>query len=444
MRNLIGFLVVASWVSACHGAGAATWYVDGSIEKSGDGASWATAFQTIQEGINTASGKRRDTVLVAEGTYLENIRFNGKNIALTGTDPLNPAIVANTIIDGNQAGSVVTFSGTETEACVLSGFTIRNGLAIEGAGVRGGPSWGRTHATVERNAIVGNSAQANGGGIANSEGVVRNNIISGNTAGFGGGVFYSDGTIEDNIIAGNSADNGGGICDCDGPIRNNRITDNSAAGAGAVAICPGDIVNNTISGNSSLNGVMFDCFGRIENCIIWGNTEPVFHLCPAPVSFSCIQDWTDGGEGNIAEDPRFVDADGPDDDAATWEDNDYRLLLDSPCIDAGKNEDWMPEALDLDGNPRIAFGASSLTVDMGAYEYSPFPFRVTQVSKLAGAGVGLTWTSRPGQTYVVWSCHDLLGAEWLEEATVPSQGESTNWTTPDMSFTRRFYRIKLK
>jgi hypothetical protein len=43
----------------------------------------------------------------------------------------------------------------------------------------------------------------------------------------------------------------------------------------------------------------------------------------------------------------------------------YRLLITSPCINAGINQDWMVAATDLDGNPRISWG----TVDMGAYEF---------------------------------------------------------------------------
>jgi BirA family biotin operon repressor/biotin-[acetyl-CoA-carboxylase] ligase len=47
---------------------------------------------------------------------------------------------------------------------------------------------------------------------------------------------------------------------------------------------------------------------------------------------------------------------------------DFRLAVDSPCINAGTNQpDWMAAATDLDGSPRIdrVFG----TVDIGAYEY---------------------------------------------------------------------------
>ena len=82
-------------------------------------------FATVQKGMNAAADG--DTVIVAEGIYIENILFNAKNIILRSTDPLDPGVVANTIIDGNGAGSVVTFEGAEDETCALSGFTIQNG-----------------------------------------------------------------------------------------------------------------------------------------------------------------------------------------------------------------------------------------------------------------------------------------------------------------------------
>ena len=82
-------------------------------------------YPTIQSAINAAV--EGDTVIVSEGTYVENINFGGKNIILTSTNPDNMNVVAATIIDGGDMGSVVTFAGTEDSNCVLTGFTITGG-----------------------------------------------------------------------------------------------------------------------------------------------------------------------------------------------------------------------------------------------------------------------------------------------------------------------------
>src|SRR5438270_13816905 len=82
---------------------------------------------TIQAGIDAASGG--DTVLVAPGTYVENINFRGKGITVKSS-----AGAKATTIDGNSAGSVVTFKTGETRAAVLDGFTITHGLDISNGG----------------------------------------------------------------------------------------------------------------------------------------------------------------------------------------------------------------------------------------------------------------------------------------------------------------------
>src|SRR6266849_5617392 len=104
-------------------------------------------FPTIQSAINAASNG--DTVLVAPGTYTENINFNGKAITLTSSG--GPSV---SIIDGGAQGSVVTFNHSETTSSQLSGFTIRNGLrnGMDGAGIlilNGSP-------TITRNVITAN------------------------------------------------------------------------------------------------------------------------------------------------------------------------------------------------------------------------------------------------------------------------------------------------
>src|SRR6516225_56407 len=88
---------------------------------------------TIQGAISAASNG--DTVQVAAGTYVENLNFLGK--AITVTSDQGPDV---TIIDGNQAGSVVTFASGEGLQSVLNGFTVRNGnaasSALDGGGIR--------------------------------------------------------------------------------------------------------------------------------------------------------------------------------------------------------------------------------------------------------------------------------------------------------------------
>jgi hypothetical protein len=570
-----------------------TWYVDGSVASSGDGTSWQKALKTIQEGIDAAS--EWDKVLVAEGTYVENVLAKGKSIQLTSTNPLNAAVVANTIIDGNKSGSVVKFFGTEDESSLLSGFTIRNGYHEyeAGAGIRGGSVAARAHATIENNVITGNIADGGeGGGIADCEGIIRNNTIAGNSAqeggglyrcdgtiqnnsitentassyggglancgvllaaviegntisdntadhgaglqecegtirdnvisnnsatGYGGGLRYCEGTIERNIITGNSAgldgggliacdcpiegnaisgntagqhggglracdglvqyntisgnsanNEGGGLSFCTGTVQNNIIVANTASSGGGVSGCTGIIQNNLVAGNSAagngggldytVNGLVRNCtivgnsagtYGgglawanSITNCIIWGNTGGQLANSQTP-TYSCIEGWTGGGEANTNDDPKFADDDGPDDDPSTFEDNDYRLAQGSPCIDTGNNEDWMGTAVDLDGNTRVVRGETSLTVDMGAYEYRSFQFKISQVNKTAGKP-RLTWNSRAGDTYTVWSCQDLAAGAWSQVQTVASQGSETTWSEPSAAGETKFYRVEMK
>ena len=77
-------------------------------------------YTTIQEAIDAALDG--DAVLVAPGTYIENIDFKGK--AITVESDQGPEI---TIIDGNDSGSVVWFHSGEGQDSILNGFTISNG-----------------------------------------------------------------------------------------------------------------------------------------------------------------------------------------------------------------------------------------------------------------------------------------------------------------------------
>ena len=89
-------------------------------------------FSTIQEGLNTAN--EGDTVLVASGTYGENIEWpNINGINLIGENQ------ENTIIDGGGFGTVIRFSGAGNidNTTRIERFTITNGYGsgLDGAGI---------------------------------------------------------------------------------------------------------------------------------------------------------------------------------------------------------------------------------------------------------------------------------------------------------------------
>ena len=161
------------------------WYVDASSELPYANGSESAKFSKIQYGINAAAAG--DTVLVAAGTYVENINFDGKNISIIGSGR------ETTIIDGDSSGTVVSFSNGEDSTAVLTGFTIKNGLEeFDGGGVQiydSGP-------TLTNLLITDNTALGHGGGIyfrigSDSTGLtptLDNVLISSNTAeGDGGG-----------------------------------------------------------------------------------------------------------------------------------------------------------------------------------------------------------------------------------------------------------------
>jgi hypothetical protein len=193
----------------------------------------------------------------------------------------------------------------------------------------------------------------------------------------------------------NFATIGAGLCTLDGHA-DTRVTNclfagnrgyayggGIAGGAGVLLADNCTLVNNTADALGA--AIIAGPETTITNSIIWDNvvdagggarTDEIAQIEGiefATINYSDVQGWsgTYGGDGNIGFDPMFVDpvdADGP------WGplEPDFRLLTDSPCINAGLTEtiDWgpwdpPPPNLDLDGNPRALCDHA----DMGAYEF---------------------------------------------------------------------------
>ena len=167
-------------------------------------------YPTIQDAIDAAVAG--DTVLVAPGTYVENIDFKGKGITVKGDQGAGV-----TIIDGNQAGSVVTCKSGEDEKSVLEGFTITNGsgtLVYLGYYFGGGMYNEHSNPTVTNCIFTGNSAEF-GGGMLNMEhgnAKVMNCTFTGNSAWAGGGMYngQSSPMVTNCTFADNSANDFGG------------------------------------------------------------------------------------------------------------------------------------------------------------------------------------------------------------------------------------------
>ena len=276
---------------------------------------------TIQDAINAAESG--NTILVAPGIYQENIDFMGKDVKVHSVE--GPS---KTIIDGGQAGSVVSIASGETEGAVLDGFTLQNGNG--------------TFITIP---YVGAGFYA-GGGIfcEGSSPTITNCKIANNYAYFGGGIYLraSAPTITNCMIVKNWATGiihgGGGIY-----LENSSPT----------------ITNCTVSTNfaNQYGGGIF-CWNSsptITNSILWSDYS-IFDSEIHVRSGSPVVTWSDveggwPGEGNIEENPFFIGT------------GNYHLRLISPCIDAGTDADIYT---DMDGQSR-PWGAG---FDMGADEFS--------------------------------------------------------------------------
>ena len=282
MRTLVTVLLTAVVLFPLT-AGATIWYVPDN-------------FSTIQAGINGIPDG--DTLVVREGTWYENLDFNGHNVVLASLflTTGDTAYISSTIIDGDSAGSVITFQSGEDSTAQVVGFTICNGLGAalwpEYSG--GGVTCLRTSSPrIRNNSICSNFAEGRGGGVYcdNSSPTISNNAITDNLTGRDGGGIYcynnSQATISNNTISGNLTDRfgcaGGIYCSHSSPtISNNSISRNRAQDSGGGIHCWSSsprISNNSVCGNRARYGAGIDCSGGsnpiIHNNAISGNSANI-------------------------------------------------------------------------------------------------------------------------------------------------------------------------
>jgi hypothetical protein len=266
-----------------------------------------------------------------------------------------------------------------------------------------------------------NSTQGGGGGLYVAGGTVdaRGCLFEQNVANEYYGVFYGavgggvlvvagGSTFRDCRFVGNRSHTGAGAgCYADATFINCSFTGNEVysvdTGSGSVGGYGGAVmtlyhdvrlIGCSIFGNDAQEdcGGLYAGYGSrvsIESSVLWGNTDlgsteilkrNLKKDASALVEelWSCIEGLPDAGTaGCIALDPRFADPDGLDGLLGT-PDDDLRLRVGSPCIDAGSNAGFAGVATDLEGLPRRAddvsiwdrgLGAAPIA-DMGAHEFA--------------------------------------------------------------------------
>ncbi|HEY3266773.1 MAG TPA: right-handed parallel beta-helix repeat-containing protein [Armatimonadota bacterium] len=392
-------LITALCLAACIPASAKVVYVNKDAPgPAHDGASWATAFVAVQPAVSAAA--EGDEVWVARGVYVGSITSSLSlygGFAGTETERSQRNWAANvTVLDGQNSDATLSLGYRNGGASVADGFTIRNGHTGAFADYC-------ASANLENCTISGNSNGVSMYGCSGSV-MLTNCSVSGGSC----GVSLSAGTraaLTNCTISGSpcgirmSYEYQWGGCMAD--VAGCNITGNSESGISAWGSAA-YVTNSILSGNGAgvdvgggtIEGIAFNGYASLTNCTISANSYGVrqsaygaatldnsivafngtgidaYDASSPPTlshndvygntaaNYAKVTDPT-GSNGNISLDPLFTNrAVG-----------NYRLNVDSPCIDAG-SDPASPGGVDRDGRPRV-LGAH---VDMGAYEYSsPLP-----------------------------------------------------------------------
>ncbi|HEY9173700.1 MAG TPA: choice-of-anchor Q domain-containing protein, partial [Verrucomicrobiae bacterium] len=219
-----------------------------------------------------------------------------------------------------------------------------------------------------------------------------NCTLSGNVSNRAGGGAY-DSTLYNCTVTGNWAEWG---CGASGTLYNCTVTGNGGGGVITLYDCwdgtysPSTVYNSIVYNNSGGN---YDTNTVLNHCL----------TIPLPTN----------GVGNIAGDPRFVNA------AA----GDFRLLPDSPGIDAGTN---LAHVLTTDsiGLPRPLDGNNDgvARFDIGAYEHNPYRF--TPSLRATTDGFVFTVRGEPGKSVRIERSRDLIHWEFAGEVPIPASGQT--------------------
>ncbi|MEM6965750.1 MAG: discoidin domain-containing protein [Bacteroidota bacterium] len=389
-------------------------YVDQSVGTSGNGLSWATAYQELRDALNAAHANNTITeIWVAQGTYkptddLDRLQsfvmknnlaiyggFIGNETALNQRDFVaNPTTLSGDLADDDDYSQVPALNNEDNAYHVIFNYynyldetAIIDGFHIVGGNAKwdpphhvGGGLYNKQSSPAVYNCFFhGNRGGYGGGGIYidSSALILRNSVIFDNTGVFRGGGMYNDASVFE-------------ITNC--LFYNNKATGAKGIGGGIFNNFSNPVITNcTFAKNTAVfqgGGILNNGFSKpdIYNSIFWENGDEIVNTSSFPNDYSPTSPITNnivqiqncliqnsGGSGatwnaffgidegnNLSLNPDFVN----------FTENDFRLSACSPAINYG-DATFLPSdvLLDMDEANRIFNLDNGGQLDLGAFEY---------------------------------------------------------------------------
>jgi len=385
------------------------WHVstEGSDEM-GDG-SISNPFASIQQGVNQAN--QNDTISIGRGTFSESINIQSKSLYLGGIDSSETIIAADAVYSqAHIEGQVVSFqnlrfesNGTGGDYMLWAECTDCTGadsinvqfvdVSAEGSNEKGFLLTGQRTRLNVQNSMFNNFHPPTGawdGGVFalnNSYASFDHCAFKANQSNGAGQVLYATDSSSVNINFSSFSGNG--------------------SNPGAIALSDGSnlaLSNSILWGTPNFQIVILDagdaCSVSIDYCDIANGLLGIDDQ-----SSDLNLSW---GEGNFSQDPQFLP------------ENDFRLQMTSPCIDAGDPDlngdgnSWEIDVADQDPD--------GTRFDMGAFYYDQrdtippeLTLNIPDITELIHNGDTLT---------VTWSASDNVGLDWAKLFFSSNAGES--------------------